>query len=224
MTTAAHHPISDQVSALRAHMSGQAPSEVLAVFDAEQRDLDAAGLPVTVARPGTPFPTAELLGVDSAPIDSAAALGGKTTVVVFYRGAWCPYCNIALRTYQRELVPALQDRGVALVAISPQAPDGSLSAAQANELTFTVLSDPGNRIAAGLGILTAPSDDAQAAQRALGLDLRAVNADGTAAVPMPTVAIVDGAGVLRWIDVHPNYTTRTEPDQILAALDNPVGR
>ena len=63
-------------------------------------------------------------------------------VLVFYRGAWCPYCNIALNTYQAELVHELADRYVALVAISPQAPDGSLSMQEKNELTFAVLSDP----------------------------------------------------------------------------------
>jgi peroxiredoxin len=116
------------------------------------------------------------------------------------------------------LVPALSDRGVGLVAISPQKPDGSLSAAEKNELTFTVLSDPGNQIAQRLGVTTAPTDDAQAAQRAIGFDLPDANADGSNGLPMPTVVIVDESGVIRWIDVHPNYTTRTEVNDILAAL------
>ncbi len=67
-------------------------------------------------------------------------------------------------------------------------------------------------------MLTAPDDGARAAQRALGLDLAATNADGTHGLPMPTVAIVDGDGIIRWIDVHPNYTTRTEVADIVDAL------
>ena len=140
-------------------------------------------------------------------------------MVVLYRGAWCPYCNLALRAYQDDLVPTLTDRGIGLVAISPQKPDGSLAAKEKNELTFTVLSDPGNKIAKRLGVMTVAPDDAQAAQRALGLDLSKANADGTHGVPMPTVVIVDNAGAIRWIDVHPNYTTRTEVGDILVALD-----
>jgi hypothetical protein len=62
-------------------------------------------------------------------------------LVVFYRGAWCPYCNLTLRTYQAELVPALADRGFELIAVSPQKPDGSLSSAESNELTYSVASD-----------------------------------------------------------------------------------
>jgi peroxiredoxin len=88
-----------------------------------------------------------------------------------------------------------------------------------HDLRFTVLSDPGNSVARGMGILTRPSDEARAAQLELGLDLTAVNADGTISVPMPTVAILDGDHVLRWIDVHPDYSTRTEPAQILGTLD-----
>jgi hypothetical protein len=90
---------------------------------------------------------------------------------VFYRGGWCPYCNITLRTYQAQLVPALAERGIGLVAIGPEAPGESLSTKKSKELTFTVLSDPGNQIAAQLGIRTAPSDGARAAQLQLGLDL-----------------------------------------------------
>jgi peroxiredoxin len=90
--------------------------------------------------------------------------------------------------------------------------------AQANELTFTVVSDPGNQIAAELGIVTEPDERVQGAQRVLGLDLAEHNADGKRALPMPTVLVVDAEGVIRWIDVHPNYATRSEPGAILTAL------
>jgi peroxiredoxin len=153
--------------------------------------------------------------VHGAPTSLYTAAGDGTAVVVF----WCPYCNIALSVYQQHLLPELTDRGVRLIAISPQAPDGSLSVRDKHGLAFTVLSDPGNSVARGLGILTRPSDEARAAQLKLGLDLTAVNADGTIGVPMPTVAILDGGHVLRWIDVHPDYSTRTEPAQVLSALD-----
>jgi peroxiredoxin len=105
-----------------------------------------------------------------------------------------------------------------LVAISPQAPDGSLTMQEKAELTYPALSDPGNQIARGLGVPFEPGADARAAQVDLGLDTTQVNADGTATLPMPTVAIVDAAGTLRWIDVHPDYTTRTEPAAILSAV------
>ena len=140
-------------------------------------------------------------------------------MVVFYRGAWCPYCNIALSAYQAQLLPKLSERGIQLIAISPQKPDGSLSMQQKHDLAFTVLSDPGNAIARHLGILTQPSDEARAAQFQLGLDLTSVNADGTVNLPMPATIILDGDHVVRWIDIHPDYSSRTEPSQILQSLD-----
>ncbi|GGV80803.1 MULTISPECIES: peroxiredoxin-like family protein [Streptomyces] len=211
-------PIADQVTTLAEGMAAQAPAEALEAFSAEQAELDAAGIPADVAEPGTAMPDASLLDAHGEPTTLKQARDGRPAVVVFYRGAWCPYCNVALRTYQRELKPELDRHGVALIAVSPQKPDGSLTMAETNDLEYTVLSDPGNRIGRALGILTRPSDQARQVQASLGLDLAEVNADGTYDIVMPTVAIVDASGVLRWIDVHPNYTTRTEPAEILAAL------
>jgi len=215
--------IAEQVASYHRASANQLPPEVAEAFATEQRDLAAAGNPPGVAEAGFRLPDGELLDVRGQPTTLAQNLGGNPAVVVFYRGGWCPYCDIALRTYQAQLVPALAERGVGLIAISPQAPDGSLSTKESKELTFTVLSDPGNQIAAQLGILTAPTDGVRAAQLQLGLDLTQVNADRTTALPMPTVVIADADGVIRWIDVHHDYTTRTEPDQVLQAVTETIG-
>jgi peroxiredoxin len=188
-------------------------------FGREQELLAAESAPAGSAVPGASLPDAELLGPDGAARSLSEAVGTGPAVLVFYRGGWCPYCSIALRAYQAELLSALRERGVPLIALSPQAPDGSLSTQEKNELEFDVLSDVGSAIAKAAGILTAPADDSLAAQRELGLDLTAVNGDGTVGLPMPTTAIVDGSLTVRWIDIHPDYTTRSEPAEILAALE-----
>jgi len=164
-----------------------------------------------------------LIDAEGHPTSLRAVLAGAPAVVIFYRGAWCPYCNIALRTYREWLAAPLSERGVRLVAISPQAPDGSMTMREKHEIEFPVLSDPGNQIARSLGILTHPSDEARTMQLEHGLDIAQLNADGTIMVPMPTVAIIDQFGALVWIDVHPDYSTRTEPDQILAAVSLVLG-
>jgi peroxiredoxin len=188
-------------------------------FRREQAMLAAGGLPPGVAAAGTIVPDTGLLDPYGAATTLYAATRKGTAVVVFYRGAWCPYCNIALAAYQAHLLPQLAERGVQLIAISPQKPDGSLTMQQKHDLAFTVLSDPGNVIARHLGILTEPSEEARAAQLQLGLDLTTVNADGTVTLPMPATIILTGDHVVRWIDVHPDYSSRTEPWQILQALD-----
>jgi peroxiredoxin len=211
--------IGEQSAAISAGAAAAMPADVLAAFAADRATLDANGVPTDVAAPGTAMPDGDLLDVNGAPTSLAGLRGGKPAVVVFYRGAWCPYCNMTLRAYQAELVPALADRGVELIAVSPQKPDGSLSSIESNELTFAVASDPGNQLAVALGIITQPSADAIAAQMKLGLDLTEVNADGGKALPMPTVVVIDAGGIIRWIDVHPNYATRSEVSGILDAVD-----
>jgi peroxiredoxin len=90
-----------------------------------------------------------------------------------------------------------------------------LTAQETNALEYPVLSDPGNQIAGALGILTESGEQVLALVGGLGLDIAATNADGTGALPMPTVVLIDADGAIRWIDVHPDYTTRTEPTEIL---------
>jgi peroxiredoxin len=199
------------------------PDPRMAAFAREQAGLAHARVPAGVAE-GASLPDVDLLTVDGSPRSLAEAVGDGLAVLVLYRGAWCPYCNITLRTYQSELLPGLRERGVDLLALSPQKPDGSLTMKEKHDLEFAVLSDPGLAVARAIGVVTAPTEEALAAQVEIGLDLREVNADGTTAVPMPTVAIVDGGLTIRWIDVHPDYTTRTEPEEILAALDRLEGR
>ena len=210
---------SQATAAESAEAAAKLPAEVRNAFPAEQAALEAGGVPAGVATAGTAMPDAVLLDVNGESVTLATMRAGRPAVVVLYRGAWCPYCNIALRTYQAELVPALTERGVVLIAVSPEKPDGSMSSVELNELTFTVASDPGNQLAVALGVETQSSADAVAAQISLGLDLTERNVDGTTNLPMPTVVVVDGTGVIRWVDVHPNYTTRSEVPDILAAVD-----
>jgi peroxiredoxin len=210
--------IAAQLDDLTAGAAKHLPADVLNAFVAEQARLDAGGNPAGVAAPGTPMPDGQLLDVKGEPASLAATRQGGPAVIVFYRGAWCPYCSLTLRTYQAELMPALGARGIPLIAVSPQRPDGSLSAQEANDLTFTVLSDPDNQVTAALGILATPGEASLEAQRRIGLDIREVNADGTARLPLPTTVIVDGDGTIRWIDVHANYARRTEPEEILEAV------
>jgi peroxiredoxin len=212
--------IGEQTQVFMTGPAAAMPAEVMSAFVAEHVSLDHAGVPAGVSAPGAPMPDGDLLDVHGAATSLAQVRAGRPAVVVFYRGAWCPFCNIALRTYQAELAPALADRGFVMIAVSPQKPDGSLSAAQTNELTYAVVSDPGNQLASALGILTTPSAEAAAAQQKLGLDLAEHNADGGLTLPMPTTVVVDATGVIRWIDVHPNYTTRSEVPDILAAVDS----
>ncbi|MDM7892906.1 peroxiredoxin-like family protein [Curtobacterium caseinilyticum] len=219
MTDVTDQTIARQVDDFNQGFTAQIGPELSAVFDGEQADLRAAGVPDGVVRAGEAAPDARLVTPTGEETSLSAVRGDAPTVVVFYRGAWCPYCNITLRTYQQELLPALQERGVQLVAVSPQTPEGAEQSIANGELAFPVLTDPENVLAARFGIVTEPSAAARGAHTQLGFDVADSNADDTAAIPFPSVFVIDEAGTVRFADVHVDYTTRTEVDEVLAAVD-----
>src|SRR5258708_332417 len=112
--------IAEQVDHLFETMATQPPNEAMWAFAREQGGLAATGTPAGVVEVGATLPDAQLLDAHGAATTLHAALGDRVSVLVFYRGAWCPYCNIALSTYQVELVPELVLRDVGLIAVSPQ--------------------------------------------------------------------------------------------------------
>lgn len=210
--------IAEQVGDVKAAAASQLPAEVVAVFASDQAALTDRGIPVGAVAVGdklAPFALPDATG-RARTLDELTADG--PAVIVFYRGGWCPYCNVTLRTYQRDLLPRLTANSTRLVAISPETPDASLSTQEKAELTFTVLSDSGAQLASRLRITFDPSEQGLTAQRTLGVDIRATRADGGTVLPMPTVLIVDRDHIVRFVDIHPDYTGRAEVDEILAAL------
>jgi peroxiredoxin len=138
-------------------------------------------------------------------------------VLIFYRGAWCPFCNLQLRSLQQAL-PQIEALGASLVAISPQLPDGSRSMIDKNALTFEVLSDLQSHVASEYGITFtfAPAD--QTLFLEVGNDLRRANGDSTWVLPAPATFVIAADGTIHLARVDSNYTTRINPDEILSAL------
>ncbi len=211
--------IQEQSRQVQAAASERLPKEVLDVFDGSIRSLLDQGVPSEAVGVGDRLEPFTLDDATGSPVTLDELVAEGPAVVVFYRGGWCPYCNIALRTYQRELLPELHRFGARLVAVSPQTPDQSLSTVEKAELEFTVLSDPGCRLAASLGIAFPQPQSVLEAQGSLGLDLAQVNAEGSTMLPRPTVLVVDQDRTVRFADVQPDYTVRTEVADIVAALD-----
>jgi peroxiredoxin len=215
--------IAEQANQIKAAGASGLPAEVVAAFASDQAALAAAGIPADAVSVGDglapfalPDPTGQMRTLDELTADGPA-------VIVFYRGGWCPYCNVALRTYERELLPELAAFSARLVAISPETPDASLSTQEKADLSYTVLSDAGAALASSLGITFEPSASGLAAQRSLGVDIRTTRADDGTTLPMPTVLIVDRNHVVQFVDIHPDYTGRTEAAEILAALERLTG-
>jgi len=210
--------IHEQSEQMKAAAAEHLPSEVLGVFDRSIQDLLDQGVPSNSIKSGEVLEPFTLEDATGTPVSLDQIVESGPAVIVFYRGGWCPYCNLALRTYQQELLPQLDAVGARQVAISPQSPDESLSTVEKASLEFTVLSDPGSRLADRIGIAFEQADEVLGAQRELGLDLAKVNAEGAVRLPRPTVLIVDKGRTVRFVDVQPDYTARTEVVDIIAGL------
>src|ERR1700691_291931 len=112
----AESAITDRVAEMQAAMASQPPNELMGAVSREQAELAAAGVPARLAAPGTHLAGARPLDAHGPPPSLYKAAGDGTAVLVFYRGVWCPYCNVALSAYQQHLLPALAERGVRLAA------------------------------------------------------------------------------------------------------------
>ncbi|MGW4060377.1 peroxiredoxin-like family protein [Amycolatopsis sp. NPDC004747] len=199
--------LDNALAGLNDQLRSALPPEIAEILEADRRR--AAG--TAFAAEGDKVEDFTLPGADGTPVGLGELVADGPAVLVFYRGQWCPYCNLTLRTYQQELLPELARFGARLAAISPQRPDGPVP-----DLAFPVLSDAGSTVARRLGLSYPVSAPVREAMVTLGTDLEQVN--GTWELVHPAVLVVDRDRVLRFVDVHPDFVTRTEPGDILEAV------
>jgi peroxiredoxin len=167
---------------------------------------------------GTTAPLFELPDARGATVSLTQRLTQGPVVLSFYRGAWCPACNLELRALQA-LLGEISRRGATLVAISPQAPDDSLTFAEKLQLGFDVLSDLHQSVADAYRVRFRLSEDLIALYERVGMALPDLNADGTWDLPVPATFVIDTAGTIRASHVDADYRQRMDPAAILAALD-----
>jgi peroxiredoxin len=141
-------------------------------------------------------------------------------VISFYRGEWCPFCNLELRALQQAL-PEITKLGANLIAISPEKPDNGIVLTEKNKLTFPVLSDFRNAVARQFGIVFRVGDKVQDLSRnVFRNDLALRNGEDSYELPVPATFVIDGRGVVRFAHVNVDYMTgRAEPQEVIAALE-----
>ncbi|MEU4541546.1 peroxiredoxin-like family protein [Streptosporangium sp. NPDC023825] len=196
----------------------QIPAHVREVMKQAGEELAESGQAGRALNVGAQAPRFRLPTATGRPLALESLLAEGPVVLTFYRGAWCPYCNIALRALQRHHHD-ITSRGARLVAVSPQIPDESLSLSEKHELAFEVLSDVGSDTAKQYGLAFDLTDDLAAIYESLGFDLQRVNGGRPHTLPIPATYVIDRQGVIRWAFIDTDYTARAEPADILAALD-----
>jgi peroxiredoxin len=166
---------------------------------------------------GETMPRIELPDATGRMVDCGRLLDRGPLVVSFYRGGWCPYCNLELRGLQARLGD-LRALGASIVAISPELPDRSLSTAQKNRLEFPVLSDRGNEVARRFRLTHRIDRGVVRYQLGNGNDVAAFNGSEVAEVPLPATYVVSSDGIIRFAFIRADYTQRAEPDDVIGAV------
>ena len=209
--------LQQQLDAFKAEFAHTAPAGRPALYDAKIEDLRASFAQDRALGLGDPSPAFSLPNQQGRMVSLDDVLRTGPAVVTFYRGGWCPYCDIQLRAYQAVL-PEITALGGRLVAISPQLPDGSLSTAEANALTFDVLSDVGNGLARRFGLVWSLPEELRAALRSNNKALPGFNGDNSWELPVPATFVIGRDGRVALAAIEVDYRKRLEPDAILAAL------
>lgn len=193
------------------------PQEVLTVMQQATEDLEQSPIVNQALTIGDQIPVVELPNAVGDRVSIQNLLAQGPVVISFYRGGWCPYCNLELRALQ-SVLPELTALGVNLVTISPETPDNSLSTQEKNELSFQVLSDVGNQVARSFGLVFTLSETLRPLYNNFGIDIPAHNGDETFELPIPATYIVRPDGTIAHAFINADYTQRMDPQEILAAL------
>jgi peroxiredoxin len=148
---------------------------------------------------------------------SREALRRGPIVLVFYRGNWCPYCNIDLRAIEAASHD-IRSLGASLVVVSQQTPDNSLETQRRNGLSFASLVDAGGKVAHAFGLRWKVSDELRAVEEGCGIDLAAFNGDPSWTLTMPARYVVAPGGMIEYADISVDYTRRGDPSELIPVL------
>lgn len=166
---------------------------------------------------GAMVPAAAVQTVEGADLDLPAALAGRPTLVVFYRGSWCPYCNKHLAALA-EIEPQLLALGYQILALSPDAPAGLKTAAEKNHLNYRLLSDRAMQAAAAFGVAFRVDEKTIKAYAGYGIALAPVPGEPEARwLPVPAVYLIGRDGTVKFVHADPDYKSRLSADAVLAA-------
>ena len=211
--------VMNELVALEQERRAKRPAELQAVMDQATDDLAASGMADGFLQVGDAAPDFVLPDALGNAVTLADLRAQGPVVLSFYRGAWCPYCNLELQLLQQAL-PDIRALGATLVAISPQTPDNSLTLAEKHGLAFPVLSDAGNAVARRFGLVFTVPESLRAVYDKLGIDIAAHNGDGSFELPVPGTYVVGRDGTIAFAYANVDYTRRVATAEILEALRN----
>ena len=209
--------LEQEIREFKAHFATQIPVSAYQGIDADIKTQVESDSTKHALGLGAHAPNFTLPDASGKEVALASLLARGPVVLTFYRGEWCPYCNLQLNAYQH-ILPQIQELGATLVAISPQTPDHSSSFVEKKELSFTVLTDAENRIAREYGLVYTVSASLHKIYEQLGIILPEYNGDNSWELPISATYILDQTGTIRTAFVDADFTHRLEPSAVLKGI------
>lgn len=206
-----------QLDAKRAAFNEVAPESVKTAYELGVAAVEASGVLERAKQIGDLAPDFSLENAAGKSVTLSEQLKNGPVVLIWYRGGWCPYCNLTLRALQNEL-PQFEAAGATLIALTPELPDQSMSTAEKNELEFEVLSDVDSEVARDFGVVFKLTKEV-AKLYADKFNLAAYNGNDSDELPLAATYIIDTDRTIRFAFLNADYRNRAEPSDITAALN-----
>jgi len=186
-------------------------------------DLNLSGILKKVPKKGQKIAPFSLKNHKGEIIKSQTLLKSNQLVITFYRGGWCPYCNIQLHAFQK-ILPEIEKLNGRLIAISPEKPDETLNTSQKNKLEFTVLSDVNNKYARKLGLVYTLPKDLRKVYLKYGINLVKNQGNNKWELPLSATFVVAQDGTIKYVFANADYKKRADLRDVVAALKTPKSK
>jgi peroxiredoxin len=210
--------LKEQLAEYRADWRKRVPADRQAIMERHIEQLRTGVIARTMLKVGNRAPEFMLRNAKEEIVDIGALRKKGPVIVTFYRGGWCPYCNLELKAFQ-EILPEIKAAGASLVAISPEKPDATLSTTEKNALAFEVLSDVGQKVGRAFGLVYQFTDELRSAYRGFGHDMPAHNGTpGEWALPVSATYVIDRDGTIIYAYTDVDYRDRADPRDVLDVL------
>ena len=204
--------LTSQLEARKTDFNSKADENIKRIFKDGLDAVAESGVVESAKNVGDMAPEFTLKNALGNDVSLKEYLAKGPVVLIWYRGGWCPYCNLTLHAMQEEL-PNFTAAGASLIALTPELPDQSISTAEKHELEFEVLSDVGNKVAREYGVVFKLIDDVAKIYNEK-FDLNGYNGDDSNELPLAATYIINTDGKIEYAFLDADYRKRAEPSEI----------
>jgi peroxiredoxin len=209
--------LDEQLKSLKQKLNKFTPKFIRNIMNEAATNLSLLEIEKKALKLGDSAPSFVLVNAFGERINSIELLKKGPLVINFYRGAWCPFCNLELAAYQ-DVLPDIEFLGGQLVAISPELPDKAMALSEKHKLKFQILSDTNNLIAREFGIVFTVDKKLRRLYRLMNINLSTSQGNKNYELPVPATYIIDKNGIIMLSHVDTDYTNRLDPSEVIKCL------